>query len=929
MDERMKRKKSLLVRLTVIVTLFLVFLASTMPSIFADDKENEAYSFYNTGSDVAQVMEIYVSKEANKAGFKGKPEEIFKNVQGKQGPGEAGNYLGVRDRDRSKGSVFSVVEITKANSSISYDTLGIGPNGNTPVFGNGDTGLDFTGYIIYGEAMKSAGLDALDGNMFWKPIRTVQGILLWAGLSAIRAIDSMWGVIGNVLQTLNPFNLFTEGIRLVSKTQDFTGYSDDSWMVTLGKYIGDWYNALYGISVYVTIPLMIGFIILWWMLSKNFAKSLGWLKKAIAILAFFLVLLPLMGRVYTDAIGSMADTGTTSQPVDKYFNSILYDFQTNVEQNGLSTNGFELTYDREAQSLTGKTVVALQDMVEKANSEADGNFASTTVATNRAKTGEDQLDASKNLDKQLENIKEQTETAKDAVKSDLIMQRIIAYMTNKVYLASDYESAFKKGKSVDDVFGELKDKTKVVQYIADGFPKGKPVLMQATNDGNNVKVSTTGKYTTVTTEGKNSFSPLATYNYLSSDFQGRSVLMTSATKSSSLIARSNHFSVNIVGGGLLSLFLFLEAVFLTGTLAIVGFMYIAGMMKDSLTGMFTIIVNTFKVGFGVAGGIAKVIGAFVMLLLSAFGTMFMYQIFKEVIFAVPTALRKLVDTIPNGDNAIVASSYLAFKSCIIMVLCFYVGKIAIQNRKQFITGFNETIENIVHQIVGTRPSGNAQPLKGANLAENAKGFRDATANVMLGRKDAQGNRSGNGVIGQGAKLGQASGRLAGKGAEYVKDMEATKAVVGGVKATGSAIGNAVGNKVSNIGQDIKNSEFALGVEGAIHKVKQSGAGRAITSVGAKAGHAVSSFTNKVSSTVSSGVKTVQTKRQRKKDIKSKEREYQSQVATKKRADRAIERARTKTQIHKEATGKTNVDDAKPTLHTSKPNQKPKIDLGDV
>lgn len=391
----MNRKTKLLVRLVMSVMIVLVFLASSIPSIFADDKENEAYSFYNTGSDVAQVMEIYVSKEAGKAGFKGKAEDIFKNLQNKQGPGEAGNYLGVRDRDRSKGSVFSVVEITKANSSISYDTLGIGSNGNAPVFGNGDTGLDFTGYIMYGESMKSAGLDALDGNMFWKPIRTVQGMLLWAGLSAIRAIDSLWGVIGNVLQTLNPFNLFTDGIRMVSKTQDFTGYSDDSWMVTIGKYIGQWYNALYGLSIYVTIPLMIGMVIAWWLLSKNFAKSLGWLKKAIAILAFFIVLLPLMGRVYTDAIGSMADTGTTSQPVDKYFNSILYDFQTNLEQNGLSTNGFELTYDREAQGLTGKTVVALQSMVEKANSDADSTFANTTVATKRASTGEDQLDASK------------------------------------------------------------------------------------------------------------------------------------------------------------------------------------------------------------------------------------------------------------------------------------------------------------------------------------------------------------------------------------------------------------------------------------------------------------------------------------------------------------------------------------------------------
>ena len=125
----------------MLLGLVFVFLASTAPRFFAED-ESKQYTFYNTASDVAQVMEEFTATG----------KDTMSKVAKVTTNGEVGNFLGVRDKDRSKGSIaFTSVEITKANSSISYDQLGITADSKTPTFKN--TGLDFSGYILYGEAL--------------------------------------------------------------------------------------------------------------------------------------------------------------------------------------------------------------------------------------------------------------------------------------------------------------------------------------------------------------------------------------------------------------------------------------------------------------------------------------------------------------------------------------------------------------------------------------------------------------------------------------------------------------------------------------------------------------------------------------------------------------------------------------------------------
>ena len=783
--------KKRLVKLTMLLGLVFVFLASTAPRFFAED-ESKQYTFYNTASDVAQVMEDFTAT-GNKT-----MEKVAKVTTN----GEVGNFLGVRDKDRSKGSIaFTSVEITKANSSISYDQLGIKANSETPNFK--DTGLDFSGYILYGEALKSAGLDAQDGDLIAKPFRMVQGVFLWSGLTAIRAIDGMWSFVGQVLNFINPFRLFTRAIESVNNLQDFTGLGEESWMVSIGRTLAEFYTALTQLAFNVTVPVLIVLAVAWLILSSKTFKAFKWLRTAIATLVFITLVFPLLGSIYTSAIGYVSDMKTSSENVDQNVNSILFDFERNVTTNKMSTNGISLVYDREAGGLTGTTVKNLRTMVLASNNASSEEEARKVAG---AKT-DSVIDVTKG-DKGLEDMKNNYADAKANAKTDLVMERVIKFMSNKAYLASEYESMVKTGETAKSLFGEeLMDKSKATKFVESGYEGkgGKPKILKAENaDG--VKVEHNGKLTTVTVE-PNGFSPLSIYNYLSSEFNGRSITMTSATNTSSLIARSNHYAVNLVGGGLLSFLYWLQTVFLMFTVSVVGIMYISGIIKDSVASAFSIIGNMFKVSVGVVNGIARIVGAFVLMLLSVFGTVFFYQIFKEILFAIPVALSKMLALAPSADNAIVVSSYEGLACVLTCFICFFIGQVALKNRKEFIHGFDKTIEAIVHQIVGTNPG------QGKQLNPDTPRLREVAGQTMAGA-----NVLGNGVFGKKNDEGVREGGALRTATDWGNSMAE--------KARNSKAGQYVGETLNNAKGEV--SELAgRGKESAISMVNATGFGHAV------------------------------------------------------------------------------------------------------
>ena len=783
--------KKRLVKLTMLLGLVFVFLASTAPRFFAED-ESKQYTFYNTASDVAQVMEEFTATG----------KDTMSKVAKVTTNGEVGNFLGVRDKDRSKGSIaFTSVEITKANSSISYDQLGITADSKTPTFKN--TGLDFSGYILYGEALKSAGLDAQDGDLIAKPFRMIQGVFLWSGLTAIRAIDGMWSFVGQVLNFINPFRLFTRAIESVNNLQDFTGLGEESWMVSIGRTLAEFYTALTQLAFNVTVPVLIVLAVAWLILSSKTFKAFKWLRTAIATLVFITLVFPLLGSIYTSAIGYISDMKTSSENVDQNVNSILFDFERNVTTNKMSTNGISLVYDREAGGLTGTTVKNLRTMVLASNNASSEEEARKVAG---AKT-DSVIDVTKG-DKGLEDMKNNYADAKANAKTDLVMERVIKFMSNKAYLASEYESMMKTGETAESLFGkELMDKSKATKFVESGYEgkDGKPKLLKAPNaDG--VKVEHNGKLTTVSVE-PGGFSPLSIYNYLSSEFNGRSITMTSATNTSSLIARSNHYAVNLVGGGLLSFLYWLQTVFLMFTVSVVGIMYISGIIKDSVASAFSIIGNMFKVSVGVVNGIARIVGAFVLMLLSVFGTVFFYQIFKEILFAIPVALSKMLALAPSADNAIVVSSYEGLACVLTCFICFFIGQVALKNRKEFIHGFDKTIEAIVHQIVGTNPG------QGKQLNPDTPRLREVAGQTMAGA-----NALGNGVFGKKNDEGVREGGALRTATDWGNSMAE--------KARNSKAGQYVGETLNNAKGEV--SELAgRGKESAISMVNATGLGHAV------------------------------------------------------------------------------------------------------
>ena len=389
----------------------------------------------------------------------------------------------------------------------------------------------------------------------------------------------------------------------------------------------------------------------------------------------------------------------------------------------------------------------------------------------------------------------------------------------------------KTGETAKTLFGEkLLDKNSAKKFVENAYDGGeKPKLLKAP-DQNGVVVEHSGKTTTVTV-APGGFSPLSIYNYLSSEFNGRSITMTSATNTSSLIARSNHYSVNLVGGGMLSFLYWLQSVFLMFTVSVVGVMYISGIIKDSVSSAFVIIGNMFKVSVGVVNGIARITGAFVLMLLSVFGTVFFYQIFKEILFAIPVALSKMLALAPSADNAIVVSSYEGLACILTCIICFFIGQVALKNRKEFIHGFDKTIESIVHQIIRTNP-GNGTKLNPETPTLRQMG--NQLANGVLGKKNEDGVREGGGLRMASDGLRTAS-EWGGNMAEKAKNSKTGQYVGGAVyamkeKRKVKRIAKSGGSEkpkgsFKQVGEQLKQSPLATiggGINGAIGKVKDAG-----------------------------------------------------------------------------------------------------------
>ena len=294
------------------------------------------------------------------------------------------------------------------------------------------------------------------------------------------------------------------------------------------------------------------------------------------------------------------------------------------------------------------------------------------------------------------------------------------------------------------------------------------------------------------------------------------------------------------------------------TVSVVGVMYISGIIKDSVSSAFVIIGNMFKVSVGVVNGIARITGAFVLMLLSVFGTVFFYQIFKEILFAIPVALSKMLALAPSADNAIVVSSYEGLACILTCIICFFIGQVALKNRKEFIHGFDKTIESIVHQIIRTNP-GNGTKLNPETPTLRQMG--NQLTNGVLGKKNENGVREGGGLRMASDGLRTASewgGNMAekaknSKAGQYVGEMASNaKGEVGSLVDKGKEAfhGTAVGGAVyamkekrkvkriaksggsekpkgsfKQVGEQLKQSPLTTiggGISGAIGKVKDAG-----------------------------------------------------------------------------------------------------------
>lgn len=135
-------------------------------------------------------------------------------------------------------------------------------------------------------------------------------------------------------------------------------------------------------------------------------------------------------------------------------------------------------------------------------------------------------------------------------------------------------------------------------------------------------------------------SSISMYNYLSTDFTDSSVSVYSSVKSTSEYVKPSHFSVNLIGSGVLRTLYGANCVAVLGIFVIIGLFYGFGMVISNLTRGVRLLLQIPGAMFGILRSIVQIIVYTLVMIMELLGTIFMYVVFTDLIIMFATVIEK-------------------------------------------------------------------------------------------------------------------------------------------------------------------------------------------------------------------------------------------------------------------------------------------------
>lgn len=642
--------------------------------------------------------------------------------------GDVGGLLGYCDEADTSGVIVDFIQSTfsTSSSSYSYDALAL-------------MGGEYLNYGNYGRVLKNLGFDDT-ANFGTKPLRFITGGLMLGMFNMSTFINRIFEGMIDFMKAINPFRLFkVNGSNLidVSTAQgSLTGI--ETINISGGNSLTDYISNIYvfirnNFAWVIVIPGALGILIFSMFLTK---KDKGFeIKKFIWRIAVIAFVVPITGSLYTTSLTWLGNTISPSNgtPAVKIIGSLFVDFEGWVNKCNLDLTGtgiviHDLQADNAAMQMEAN-ISSLRNTALAINDKASGG-----ILNGSAGDASDVANWNKSINQSSGSDLNNSQVA--VYVQDLIER----YMSGNFYGPGEYQS-YKKAS-----WGGLSSHEDIVD--------GTNELLDWTDDGafdTYVKKGSDPLWHSGASKPWLGMSDMSMYNYLSSSFSNTGIEVYSNEKAASGYVRKMHYSVNMVGTGLTTVFMYINGIVMLGCLIILAISYACGMMVASVKRTFRVITSIPLATLGSLRFGAKLIGNTVMMLAEVVATLFMYSIGVSLLYGV----MNVIDGLFSSTIATLALGVVGKTMCeyiISTVMYIWLAIMLIRYRKKTVKAFDEAVADVINRLVpGAKSSDMIDPQK-PSLASRALGAGGAAAgaaaagyamNKVAGAGDAaKGNASG-------------------------------------------------------------------------------------------------------------------------------------------------------------------------------------------
>lgn len=676
-------KKCFALFLTFFVIAFGSLAVFNTYAIGSDDDPN--YGLYKLSADIAIYMDAVLSPD------KGVIEGDV-DLSQIQDMSTGGSILGYSDKTKDNaGLVRGFIASAHSGSSQGYSYTVFKKSSGVKA------------YIQYGYFLKTLGIDGTGGELGQGFLRALAGYTLQLAYMAAASVPYLFSFVIEALKKLNPFVFF-------GAVQDFSNqgikHPGTAYLPIL-EVLTSYYRFAYELSSKYTVFLWIAILAAGFFLTRNFNHVEGLKRFAFRIL-FIFGGIPFIAGAYTGMLDTLAtDFSSNNLNATRVIASTLVDFGGWAENTSLNfpvnevggTIGYTLDGNNMTITPYGSTWANLRNIAYQINVKAYPNGDLDPNYRSALDSSETIVDTTADVEKDLKG--------RGSSPSNVAMSLLNRYISRDFYTASAYETSYKgklvNGKNanaLDDLTKKFKQPN-TLDFKSD-------VLNNEVICKGDMKITSGGVLQA--NSGSQGLSPLATYNYLSTKFEGMLVTVYSNEQAASAAVKQSHYSVNLIGTGVIALLIWLNSVVMLFTYAILGWLYALALIGRNFKNGMQATLAILPAMLGSIKNIAKFITLILIMLAEILFTMILYNIVAELLLVVPNMFEDLMFKVllkpfdissggmTSGAVGILGIGISLLVSSVLLV-AFTIWALGI--RKNFIKGVEDWINEAVSKFVGT------------------------------------------------------------------------------------------------------------------------------------------------------------------------------------------------------------------------------------